>query len=98
MVVGAQKGEIHYDNIVLEFPFEVVIKMNITFGRLKILHYTDKLSSLPDFSNLQSMSKYFEVNHRSGKFIKVINLKFCLYLNSIFDQDSIKLKGVKKER
>ena len=54
------------EKIVSEFPIEAVIRVNSTFERLKVLHHTDELSSLPDSSNLQSMSKNFVVNHRSG--------------------------------
>ena len=66
LLVVAQKGEMYPEKIVLEFPFEAVIRVNSTFGRLKVLHHTDELSSLPDFSNLQSMSKILGVNNRSG--------------------------------
>ena len=66
MLVGAQKREMYPEKIVLEIPFEAVIRVNSTFGRLKVLHHTDELSSLPDFSNLQSMSKILEVYDGSG--------------------------------
>ena len=65
LLVGSQTGEMYTEKMIMDFPFEAIMRVKSTLGRLKVLYHSDELSSLPDLSKLESMKRIIGVSHKS---------------------------------
>ena len=78
-LIGDQTGEMYTEKMIYDCPFEAIFRIKSTFWRLKVLYHSEELSSLPDFTKLESMRDKIGIICRSSTSDKgniFININF----------------------